>query len=250
MVTSPSQANKQHKDITEHYPSDDIDLYQFFHTLWQGRWFIVLVTVAFTCLAAIYAQFQPKAYQAEISFIIPPPPMWEENSLLEVQIYALPLINSEEFKSELAVGLESGIALPNVYLNRSSIFTASITAPTAEKAHKSIKHFFSKVDSVYKNLLLDKVRIQTKAIKPLANEHPATSIQELSETLMVVEALLSEERFKVIQFLNTPKLPPSHIKPRSALIVMMGLFLGVIFSCGFVLLRRALIERNILHRKD
>ncbi len=46
--------------------SDEINLKELVNVLWEGRWIIVLVTLAFTALAALAAFIVPKKYSASV----------------------------------------------------------------------------------------------------------------------------------------------------------------------------------------
>lgn len=49
-----------------YYPDDEIDLRELFATLWQGKWIIILLTIAFAAAGVGYALYKPNVYQANV----------------------------------------------------------------------------------------------------------------------------------------------------------------------------------------
>ncbi|WP_439333291.1 GNVR domain-containing protein [Vibrio aquaticus] len=128
------------------------------------------------------------------------------------------------------------------YNKREKSITVSKIAQDPKAAFDGVASFSLNFNKVLKSIELEKVRTSIDAFEYQENV-PSLKTQEYLDELLgqqlFKEALLQSPNSKLVTQTSEAVMPTSHIKPKRALIVVLGTLLGGILGVAIVLVRFA-----------
>ena len=203
---------------------DEIDLIELFEILWNGKLFILTVTILTTIAGFAYAQFTKPVYVPNYKITVP-------------YIYTLePIGSSNEVKLNFIID-------PT---------WAMTDTPFEQSAHKpkdpvTYTRALNKVNDVLTNEVLTEAQAELAFMKTAMNEmvQLASSETFISNFLNVRRLIFNiENGAKVIRFgdLSIYEIKPQPSKDN--LKIALAFVLGLFASMAWVLLRHALVQRR------
>ena len=203
---------------------DEIDLIELFEILWNGKLFILTVTILATVVGFAYAQFTKPVYVPNYKITVP-------------YVYTLVPIGS------------SNKAKMNFIIDPSWAMTDTQFEQSAHKPKDPVTYTsaLNKVNDVLTNEVLIEAQAELAFMKTAMNEmvQLASSETFMSNFLNVRRLIFNiENGAKVIRFgdlsINEIKPQPSKDNLKIALAFVLGLFASI----AWVLLRHALVQRR------
>ena len=203
---------------------DEIDLIELFEILWNGKLFILTVTILSTIVGFAYAQFTKPIYVPNYKITVP-------------YVYTLvPLRSSNKAKMNFIID--------PTWAMTDTQFEQSAHKPKDPVTYTSA---LNKVNDVLTNEVLIEAQAELAFMKTAMNEmvQLASSETFMSNFLNVRRLIFNiENGAKVIRFgdlsINEIKPQPSKDNLKIALAFVLGLFA----SMAWVLLRHALVQRR------
>ncbi|EGA66717.1 GNVR domain-containing protein [Vibrio brasiliensis] len=226
-----------------YYTNNEIDFRELFIALWAGRVILVLSVLVFSVTAAIYAVYKPNVYQAEAKFFLSND-FYGVKGIVE-QRYSENFFSGENFKRELEQRTQHD-NLEDVkisYDSRSRIIYISNISTDPEYAYEAVQTVSMALNDVIKQVELKKVNLSINSL--LSNLEMINSgnsdefFDEIYAQQIYKKILLENPASELIQVIDAPDKPTSHIKPKRALIVTLGTLLGGILGVSIILVRFA-----------
>ena len=203
---------------------DEIDLIELFEILWNGKLFILTVTILTTIVGFAYAQFTKPVYVPKY-------------------MVSVPYVNVISYGSSNETKL--GFILDPSWTLEGSQFTKTELNPVAAKTYLSQ---LENVNNALTAEVLSEVELELRFLKKSVEEmvQLASSETFMSNYLNVRRLAFNiENDAKVMRFgdvsINEIKPQPSKDNLKIALAFVLGLFA----STAFVLIRNALIQRKL-----
>ncbi len=237
--------------FSQHRHDDEIDLRELFWALWQGKWWIILTTLAFAAGATIYAQSQPNVYEASVRFMVEPDPFGiaenEGNNIGGFLTHRANVASQDLTSSEFTqryTQLNEAAVLPSVSKDKAGIFTAKTSSTSPDAAYTAVLTYATSVNPLYKELLLDPALIQLSTVKKLSETSNNQDLAKRYANELIKVELLQNPDFKLIKLLSEPVKPTAHVKPKRLLIAVLGTLLGGMLGVAIVLVRFAFRKEN------
>ncbi|WP_232060923.1 Wzz/FepE/Etk N-terminal domain-containing protein [Vibrio taketomensis] len=233
--------------------NDEIDLRELFFTLWQSKVLIVCVTLLFGVCAGLFAYIQPNVYRATATLQVDADPYNFVQSrgynpggqIVQEANIAFPYLSSNSTKQDIISGsdLEPGsLNGLSVSKDREGNITVAKQANSPDGAYQSVALFANHINDAYKHNELKKVQATLKATEQLVSSHQGKVQEVLAEKyaqLLFKQAILISPDSVLVKVISQPVKPTSHIKPKRALIVVLGTMLGGMLGVAIVLIRFA-----------
>lgn len=253
-LTSP-QSNQQFNppQFDSFYKNDEIDLRELFCALWSGKLWIIGFTLFCGLSAGLFAYIQPNVYQVSATFRIDADPYnfvesrgYNAGGQLAQEVNnSLPFLTSPQAKSAIAdlsqqsIEQLNGLSISkggesNIIVTKQSIFP--------ERAFESVSLYTMNINTVLKANELEKVQSVIKATEPLIESQQGRVRDVIAEKyadLLFKQAILQSPTTKLVQVITEPVVPTIHVKPKRALIVVLGTLLGGMLGVAIVLIRFA-----------
>lgn len=233
------------------YKNDEIDLRELFCALWSGKLWIICITLVFSIGAFIFAYVQPNIYKVSSTLRIDwdiylEQPNWSfKGQKVEVARDLLPYLSSVSTKEMVAKSVEKPIEVLDAIIistDKQGNILISKESTSAENAFNSVRLYTDQINSVFKANELQKVLIALKASASLADLKQGKISDSLADkyaNLLFKQAILMSPDSKLVEIMGKPVLPTTHIKPKRALIVVLGTLLGGMLGVAIVLIRFA-----------
>ncbi|HAS61244.1 MAG TPA: lipopolysaccharide biosynthesis protein, partial [Vibrio sp.] len=227
-----------------------------FATLWQGKLWIISLTIVSTLCAGVFAYIQPNIYQSSATVRVELNPFFEslssnvQGQIVETTNDALPYLASIDAKKAIVLNTGQSLDILNglsISKDREGNINVSQQSTSPESAYQSVMLYSKKVDSVFKTNELYKVNTALKATERLVNSQQGKVQEVLAEKyaqLLFKQAILQSPDSELIKVISEPVLPKNHIKPKRALIVALGTLLGGMLGVAVVLIRFAFRKEN------
>ncbi|MBY7835326.1 lipopolysaccharide biosynthesis protein [Vibrio fluvialis] len=243
----------------QYYAQDEIDLKELFLALWQGKWIIIVCVALFMASAALFALRQPNIYQASGVLIVEPNPYGfvetqggSSDSLIDAEASAILSFLSSKSNLEAiaeASGLD-GSALSEVELDKdrnTDEITVSVQSTDPERAYQVVKAYVGYVNQAYKVHEARKVDLAMGISAQLVAYSSGKVSDVLAEKYaqqLYKDAILNAPESTLIQVVQQPVKPSSHIKPKRLLIIVLGTLLGGILGVAIVLIHFAFRQQD------
>ncbi|NVJ55195.1 MAG: lipopolysaccharide biosynthesis protein [Vibrionaceae bacterium] len=224
--------------------NDEIDLRELFKVLWEGKLIIIAAAAIFALSAAGYALIQPNIYQASSSFLI------EEKvyniTEAEEPIISPELIISGIFKKQIVAYYgEQKKVLSDVYISydeRSQVYSISKLSSDPESAFEGVSAMTEALNIVLKKHELNKIDLALDALQSNASSKSVPSktqeyLDELFAKQLFMKAMLENPNTELAKVFVQPSKPTSHVKPKRAIIIVLGTLLGGMIGFVIVLIR-------------
>ncbi|WP_406732478.1 Wzz/FepE/Etk N-terminal domain-containing protein [Vibrio scophthalmi] len=220
--------------------NDEIDLKELFLALWQGKWIVIALTAICTILATVYAVKQPNVYQATATYVV-------NSDFGNMQdIRAPQLLSSVSFKQTLTNQANVSVDdISNVSISLAGgVVTISATSTDPVGVFNEVKLVSDYLNTTLKFRELKKSIPYADVTEEVGQDFGSNNIASEAFGAIVArqiyeKALLENAETQVIYAVNLPVKPTSHIKPKRALIVVLGTMLGGMLGVAIVLIRFA-----------
>ncbi|MCE4935532.1 Wzz/FepE/Etk N-terminal domain-containing protein [Aliivibrio fischeri] len=233
--------------------NNDADLKDLCITLWEGKIWILGFIILFFLGTMFFALKSPNIYESNAVLLVEPDPygIVEDSGYssgaqsLHKANQVFPYLSGSSLKDEIA--LISGENVQNlkgllISIDKpSSQIIVQQQGKDPEVIYKNVLLFSKNVNQAYKYHELNKVQETLKVIKSLLDKNQLDNVQKvLSEKYaqqLYKLALLKNPAIELIHVVSEPIKATNHIKPKRALIVILGILLGGIFGVVVVLIR-------------
>ncbi len=242
---------------------DEIDLFELFQTLWEGKWLISAVTAIAILAGGGFLVFQEPAYGSKLVYSVDTiPPFYEgqkASSDFQKKFYSASVFenwkNSGGNKSLIFDDISTTISIDGIILTKDEQQLLATLAP--EKTGSSA--ILVKTNQL--DVLNDLFSYANHINNLLKQEYVMRSEEELTiiETRFndltsadnsIAEILLSIDRFIVsanaganVFDIQRPTMPKK-VSPKSSLILALSVVLGGMVGVLFVLVRNAIHKRK------
>ncbi|KKA44094.1 Wzz/FepE/Etk N-terminal domain-containing protein [Salinivibrio sp. KP-1] len=229
-------------------PSDDgIDLRDLFVALWQGKYWIVGLSILFMLVAAVYAMTQPNVYraQATISAVVDPYSLSDKeserlvfvNRELEVDLF------SQAVTERLSALAGQPVSVKHEVARGDEAISLSAEGTDPEQVYQQVNSVAQFANQAYKAHLSEKLKHSVDVLKlEVRNTSSATISASLNDYIAQQTyklAMLKHPSTELIQVVTSAIEPTSPIKPKRKLITALGFFLGGMLGVAIVLVRFA-----------
>lgn len=233
------------QQVPDFYRDDEIDLLDLFKVLWQGKRVVLITTALFAIGAAVFAFSQPNIYQAQASFVLNNNIYGLENS---GNLGLSPsILTGNQIKGLIASQVEAdesflrGINI--AFDKREQLITVSKTSVSPDEAFQSVELVYLNLNAILKQVMLAGVSSAVDSAASLENAHLSGKVHESVAEIYVQQlykkAVLENTSSELIQVVSPPVKATSHIKPKRALICVLGTLLGGMLGVAMVLIRFA-----------
>ncbi len=233
------------QQVPDFYRDDEIDLLDLFKALWQGKWVVLITTALFAIGAAVFAFSQPNIYQAQASFVL-------NNNIYGLESPGNPglspsILTGSLIKGVIASQIDADESLLHgvgiAFDKREQLITVSKTSASPDEAFQSVELVYQNLNAILKQVMLAGVSSAVDSAASLENAHVSGKVQESVAEIyaqqLYKKAVLENPSSELIQVVSPPVKPTSHIKPKRALICVLGTLLGGMLGVAMVLIRFA-----------
>ncbi|WP_443083662.1 GNVR domain-containing protein [Vibrio sp. HA2012] len=123
------------------------------------------------------------------------------------------------------------------------LITVSKTSASPDEAFQSVELVYQNLNAILKQVMLAGVSSAVDSAASLENAHVSGKVQESVAEIyaqqLYKKAVLENPSSELIQVVSPPVKPTSHIKPKRALICVLGTLLGGMLGVAMVLIRFA-----------
>lgn len=249
---SPQQLQQYPQSLS--FQSDEIDLKELFLALWEGKLWIIVLTALFVIGATIFAVNSPNIYESKAVFIVDADPygMVEGNGyavgsqLVSKANAELPFISGKSIKEAIEVlanNSSSNLNKLSFSIGKKGEISVFQQGQNPEDIYQNILVFSKYVNQAYKQNELVKIASKLTSTKTLLEQNQIEKVQDVlaekyAQQLYKI-AILKNPSTELIHVIQEPVKATSHIKPKRALIVVLGTLLGGILGVAIVLVRFA-----------
>lgn len=253
--------NNQSPQQYQQYPqppsfqNDEIDLKELFLALWAGKLWIIGLTFLFAIGATIFAVQSPNIYESKAVLVVDADPygIVEDNGyaagsqLVHKANAEFPYISGKVMKESVATLANSdGLSLSRLSFSiekRGGQITVSQQGLQVSDIYQNVLMFSKYVNQAYKQAELAKVNVELESTKALLEQNQIEKVQDVLAgkyaQQLYKEALLKSQSTELIHVIQEPVKATSHIKPKRALIIVLGTLLGGMLGVALVLVRFA-----------
>ncbi|MDD9196691.1 Wzz/FepE/Etk N-terminal domain-containing protein [Aliivibrio sp. S3MY1] len=257
--------NNQSPQQFQQYPqppsfqNDEIDLKELFMALWAGKLWIIGLTVLFAAGATVFALSQPNVYETKAVLVVNPDPYGiieglggaVGNHMVPKTNLELPKISAQSMKdsiSSLAQSNKSTLNGLSISAKGSSIFVSQ-QGHNSDDIYQNVQLFTQYVNQAYKQGELVNIDLELVATKELLAQNQIEKVQDVlaekyAQQLYKI-TLLKNPNTELVQVIQQPVKAASHIKPKRALIIVLGTLLGGMLGAAVVLVRFAFRKEEL-----
>ncbi|XDF77795.1 Wzz/FepE/Etk N-terminal domain-containing protein [Aliivibrio fischeri] len=234
------------------YQNDEIDLKELFLVLWAGKLCIIGVTLLFAVGATIFAIQSPNIYESKAVLVVNVDPYGfiEDNGymdgleLIHKANAEFPFISGKSMKDIVGkLANSSGSDFNKLSFSidkRSGQISVFQQGQKAEDVYQNVLSFSQYVNQAYKQSELAKVTIELTLTKALLDQNQIEKVQNIlaekyAQQLYKV-TILKNLNTKLLRVIQEPVKATSHIKPKRALIIVLGMLFGGILGVAIVLI--------------
>ncbi|MDD9155989.1 Wzz/FepE/Etk N-terminal domain-containing protein [Aliivibrio sp. S4TY2] len=246
----------QQHPMASSFQNDEIDLKELFLVLWAGKLWIIGVTLLFAVGATIFAIQSPNIYESKAVLVVNADPYGfiEDNGyivgleLVHKANAEFPFISGKSMKEavgELANSSSSNFNKLSFSIDkRSGQISVSQQGQKAEDTYQNILTFSQYINQAYKQRELVKAAIELTSTKALLEQNQIEKVKNMlaekyAQQLYKV-AILKNANTELLHVIQEPVKATSYIKPKRALIIVLGMLFGGILGVAIVLIRFAL----------
>ncbi|OOE32081.1 hypothetical protein BZG05_15690 [Salinivibrio kushneri] len=224
---------------------DEIDLRELFAALWQGKWWVIGLSMLCMLVAAAYAFTQPNVYRAQAIIAPVNNPFQlprEQQSPLPIHELATALFSQTMTDKMADLAQRSINVATDVQRTQGTIQLSAEGTDPAELLNR-IQAVTETVDTAYKSLMRQQtehsLNVLNSELKRVDSEAVKVSLGEYTADQTYKLAMLNHPSTQLIQVVKPATEPTSPIKPKRKLITVLGFLLGGMLGVAIVLVRFA-----------
>lgn len=229
------------------FQNDEIDLKELFLALWAGKLWIIGLTLLFTAGAAVFALNQPNIYESKAVLKVDVDPYSVGAVLGPTGHDALTIIRGKEIKERIQKVANVSLEQLNS-LSISGDITVSQQGLDPDVIFNNVQVFIQHINKALVQVELEKAEL---ALIPL-NELLHTTQSPMAKEVLAEKnaqqlykiALLKIPNTELVNIIQEPVKATNHIKPKRALIIVLGTLLGGMLGVAIVLVRFAFREKS------
>jgi len=242
---------------------DDIDLFEFFETLWDGKWLITaFVAIAFL-LGGSFLLLKDAVYESKLIYSVDTlPPFYEAKKAskdFQNKFYSVKVFNEwkqnnsnttlvfEDFSMTKAV---DGFVLSK----NEGEQLATLASKKKDGSFVSIKsnqlnilddffEYTKHIDELLKNEYLIRAKDELTIIEARFKDLSTTDNNIVNTILSIDRYIVSAKRGASVLTIQRPTMPKK-VSPQSSLILAMSVVLGGMVGVFFILVRNAIKKRK------
>lgn len=248
---------------------DEIDLFELFEVLWDGKWFISAVIAVSISLGGGFILLKDETYESKVMYSIDTlPPFYDKHKILtdfrkkfysfsDFEKWKQNNINSPLVFEDFSVTeVVDGFLLSKNEAERLAIISTDETGGSVviiKSNQLPILDDFFKY-ATYINDILNKQYIvrakeELKIIQALLNAQDLADITMIDTVISIERYIVSVEKgAEALSFQHPSK--PKKISPKSALVLGLSVFLGGMIGAFFIVVRNAVKKRKNLLAKS
>ncbi|MDD9179621.1 Wzz/FepE/Etk N-terminal domain-containing protein [Aliivibrio sp. A6] len=245
--------NNQSPQQYQQYPqppsfqNDEIDLKELFMELWAGKLCIIGLTVLFAAGATVFALSQPNVYETKAVLAVDADPYSVGLNIGPEENDALSAITGKEVKQRIEKITDATFSQLNALSfskeKRGVNITVSQQGQDPSLIFANVQVFTQNINKTLVELELEKAELALLPLQELIKTTDSVAVKGvLSENAaqqLFKIALLKSPSTELIHVIQEPVKATSHIKPKRALIVVLGTLLGGMLGVAIVLVRFA-----------
>ncbi|WP_077578121.1 MULTISPECIES: Wzz/FepE/Etk N-terminal domain-containing protein [unclassified Salinivibrio] len=226
---------------------DEIDLRELFAALWQGKWWVIGLSMLCMLVAAAYAFTQPNVYsaQATISAVVDPYGLANKenerlvyvNQELEINLFSRSVTERLSALSGQPVNVTHEVA------RGEEVIKLSAEGTDPAKVYQQVTSVAQFANQAYKAHLSEKLKHSVDVLKAEIRDTSAATISASLSDYAAQQtyklAMLNHPSTQLIQVVKPATEPTSPIKPKRKLITVLGFLLGGMLGVAIVLVRFA-----------
>ena len=257
--------NNQSPQQFQQYPqppsfqNDEIDLKELFLALWAGKLWIIGLTLSFAIGATIFAVQSPNIYESKAVLVVDADPygfgvergeIFQNNQQASAIATAVePFIVSSKIINLLTDKTNQPITLNSSIDKKNGQITLSKQGEDPAVIFGEVKAYSDNISLVYKQLEIEKIEASLIPIQQVLNSETNNKVQDVlaekyAQQLYKI-ALLKSPSTELIRVIQQPVKAISHIKPKRALIIVLGTLLGGMLGVALVLVRFAFRKEEL-----
>lgn len=234
------------------YSLDEISFKELSVLIWQGKGIVFIVTLMFAIGATIYAHTKPDLYRTESKVALDFSAVSSKSTADISKVLDFDSDYIHFLKIEISnVGKIGSGSLGNVRFSinkASNLITLSEISENPSNAFQDVKLATTYMNQAIKNILLRDIQLKIDSLKPLLDSIKITTSQDFLAkeyaNLLYQEATIKNPKNNLAQVVVPPVKATTNIAPRRALIISIGIVLGLILSTVFILVRYSLSRRE------
>jgi len=244
--------------------NDEIDLFELFQTLWDGKWVISAFVAIAALLGSSFILFKDSVYESKISYSInTPPPFYEETKALsdfKTKFYSKRVFEDWK-KSNVDISLTyedfSNTELVDGFVLSKENDDLLATLATENRGDTNViiiksnqlsvlNDFFeyaNKINELLESAYVFRASDELNTLETRIKEFAPTSESIIMKILEVDRFIAAIEKgAKIINFQNP--LRPIKISPKSPLIIILSIVFGGMVGVFFITARKTIRDRK------
>lgn len=240
--------NNQSPQQFQQYPqppsfqNDEIDLKELFMALWAGKLWIIGLTLLFAAGATVFALNQPNVYESKAVLAVDADPYSVGLEIGPKGNEALMAISGKPVKERIQKAADVSLAQLNL-LSISGNVTISQQGQDPDFIFNNVQVFTQHINKALMQIELEKAELALLPLKELIKTTDSSAVKDILAEKYAQQvykiALLKSPSTELIHVIQEPVKATSHIKPKRALIIVLGTLLGGMLGVALVLVRFA-----------
>lgn len=240
--------NNQSPQQFQQYPqspsfqNDEIDLKELFFALWAGKLWIIGLTLLFAAGATVFALSQPNVYESKAVLAVDADPYSVGLEIGPKGNEALMAISGKPVKERIQKAADVSLAQLNL-LSISGNVTISQQGQDPDFIFNNVQVFTQHINKALVQIELEKAELALLPLKELIKTTDSSAVKDILAEKYAQQvykiALLKSPNTELIHVIQEPVKATSHIKPKRALIIVLGTLLGGMLGVAIVLVRFA-----------
>lgn len=239
---------------------DEIDLFELFQVLWDGKWFISAFIALAILLGGCFIYFKDKVYESKVVYSIDTiPPFYtgdKASTDFQKKFYSISVFEEwkknnenaslvfEDFSTTEVIDgfiLSKGDDQPLAILNKKSahILVKTNQLPILNDFYTYAEYVNELLKDGYVSRASDELKIIEARFKDLS-----LADSSVVETILSVDRYIaSADKGDSVLFVERPSIPIK-VAPKSSLTLALSLVLGGFIGVAYVLIMNAIIKRK------
>ncbi|WP_300173006.1 Wzz/FepE/Etk N-terminal domain-containing protein [uncultured Aliivibrio sp.] len=240
--------NNQSPQQFQQYPqppsfqNDEIDLKELFLALWAGKLWIIGLTLLFAAGATVFALSQPNVYESKAVLVVDADPYSVGLDIGPKENEALMAISGKPVKERIQKATDVSLDQLNL-LSISGNVTISQQGQDPDFIFNNVQVFTQHINKALVQIELEKAELALLPLKDLIKTTDSIAVKGVLAEKYAQQvykiALLKSPNTDLIHVIQEPVKATSHIKPKRALIIVLGTLLGGMLGVALVLIRFA-----------
>ena len=242
---------------------DEIDLFELFQTLWDGKWLISAFVAIAVLLGGAFLLFKDAVYESKLIYSIDTiPPFYNANKALtdfRNKFYSVSVFEewkqnnsntSLVFEDFSATEVVSGFVLSKgedeqlatlAYEKKSGSFVLVISnqVPILDDFFKYTTH----INTTLKKEYIQRAKQELNIIETRFKDFSTANDSIISNILSIDRYIVLAEKGSSVLAIQRPTMPKK-VSPKSSLILALSVVLGGMVGVFFILVRNAIAKRK------